>query len=279
MKKLLYFILGSLVLIFTLLIYSRFIGTTYLNIKEIVVNTNIEKSFDGLKIVHFTDLHYKKIITEDRVKELIKEINKTNPEIILFTGDLLDNLYKMTNTDVNFLIEELSKLNSKYGKYAILGDNDYKQKEIVTNIYIQSDFKLLNNNYTTIYNDKNDKIILAGMGSSLEDDFKLENINITDPNIYMITLIHEPDMIDKVINKYSNVSLILGGHSINGSINIPFIKEALLPDGALKYYKPYYKINNTNIYISNGIGVNNLNFRLFNTPSFNLYRLKTETNN
>lgn len=279
MKKILYFIIGSLVLIFTLLIYSRFIGTTYLNINEIVVNTNIEKSFDGLKIVHFTDLHYKKIITEDRVKELIKEINKTNPEIILFTGDLLDNLYEMTNTDINFLIEELSKLNSKYGKYAILGDNDYKQKEIVTNIYIQSDFKLLNNNYTTIYNDKNDKIILTGMGSSLEDDFKLENISITDPNIYMITLIHEPDMIDDVINKYSNVSLILGGHSINGSINIPFIKEALLPDGALKYYKPYYKINNTNIYISNGIGVNNLNFRLFNTPSFNLYRLKTETNN
>lgn len=279
MKKILYFIISSLVLIFTLLIYSRFIGTTYLNIKEIVVNTNVEKSFDGLKIVHFTDLHYKKIITEDRVKELIKEINKTNPEIILFTGDLLDNLYEMTNTDINFLIKELSKLNSKYGKYAILGDNDYKQKEIVTNIYIQSDFKLLNNNYTTIYNDKNDKIILTGMGSSLEDDFKLENISITDPNIYMIILIHEPDIIDDVINKYSNVSLILGGHSINGSINIPFIKEALLPDGALKYYKPYYKINNTNIYISNGIGVNNLNFRLFNTPSFNLYRLKTETNN
>lgn len=279
MKKILYFIIGSLVLIFTLLIYSRFIGTTYLNIKEIVVNTNIEKSFDGLKIVHFTDLHYKKIITEDRVKELIKEINKTNPDIILFTGDLLDNLYEMTNTDINFLIKELSKLDSKYGKYAILGDNDYKQKEIVTNIYIQSDFKLLNNNYTTIYNDKNDKIILTGMGSSLEDDFKLENISITAPNIYIITLIHEPDMIDDVINKYSNVSLILGGHSINGSINIPFIKEALLPDGALKYYKPYYKINNTNIYISNGIGVNNLNFRLFNTPSFNLYRLKTETNN
>lgn len=279
MKKILYFIIGSLVLIFTLLIYSRFIGTTYLNIKEIVVNTNIEKSFDGLKIIHFTDLHYKKIITEDRVKELIKEINKTNPDIILFTGDLLDNLYEMTNTDINFLIEELSKLDSKYGKYTILGDNDYKQKEIVTNIYIQSDFKLLNNNYTTIYNDKNDKIILTGMGSSLEDDFKLENISITDPNIYMIILIHEPDMIDDVINKYSNVSLILGGHSINGSINIPFIKEALLPDGALKYYKPYYKINNTNIYISNGIGVNNLNFRLFNTPSFNLYRLKTETNN
>ena len=81
-------------------------------------------------------------------------------------------------------------------------------------------------------------------------------------------------MIDKVLEKYPNTSLILSGHSINGSINIPLLKNGLLPDGAKKYYKPYYKINNTDIYISNGIGVNNINFRLFNSPSFNLYRLK-----
>ena len=78
--------------------------------------------------------------------------------------------------------------------------------------------------------------------------------------------------------KYSTPPLILSGHSINGSINIPIIKKTLLPEGALNYYEEYYKINNTDIYISNGIGVNNLNFRLFNKPSFNLYRLKTNRN-
>lgn len=272
-KKILYFILSSLVFLFIILIYSRFIGTTSLKVNEIVVTTNINNSYNGLKIVHFTDLHYKKIITEDRVKDLIKNINNTKPDLILFTGDLLDNLYDITNTDINFLIKELSKLEAKYGKYAILGDQDYKEKEIVSNIYIQSNFILLNNNYTTLYNESNDKIILVGLGSNLENDFNLDNIEI-DTNTYSIFMIHEPDIIDNIKNRYSNTSLILSGHSINGSINIPGIKKLLLPEGATKYYNPYYKLDNTSIYISNGIGVNNINFRLFNRPSFNLYRLK-----
>ena len=46
---------------------------------------------------------------------------------------------------------------------------------------------------------------------------------------------------------------------------------------ALEYYDSYYDIDNTKLYISNGIGVNNINFRLFNTPSFNFYRLKKES--
>lgn len=273
MKRFLYFILGGLVFIFIILLYSRFIGTTFLKTHEFVVKTNIQESYDGLKIVHFTDLHYKKIITEDRVKKLIKEINKTKPDLILFTGDLLDDLYKMTNSDTNFLIKELSKLKAKYGKYAILGDQDYSQKEIVTNIYIQSDIKILNNTYTTIHNN-NDKIILAGLGSYLKDDFNIDNITINDTNLYLIFLVHEPDMIDKIKEKYPTTSLIIAGHSLNGSVNILGIKQILLPEGATKYYDTYYKLDNTDIYISNGIGVNNLNFRLFNTPSFNLYRLK-----
>ena len=273
MKKILYFILGSLVFIFIILLYSRFIGTTSLKIVEKVVDTNIVESYDGLKIVHFSDLHYQKIITEDRVKKLIKEINNTKPDLVLFTGDLLDNLYDINNSDTNFLIKELSSIEAKYGKYAILGDQDYSQKEIALNIFIQSDFIVLNNSSSIIYNENNDKIILLGMGSYLENDFNLDKIVVDDSSIYQIALIHEPDMINKIKKKLPTTSLILAGHSINGSINIPGIKNLLLPEGANKYYEPYYKLDNTDIYISNGIGVNNVNFRLFNKPSFNLYRL------
>ena len=101
-------------------------------------------------------------------------------------------------------------------------------------------------------------------------------LNIEDDSLYKIILVHEPDMIDKILDKYPNTGLILAGHSMNGSVNIPGIKNVLLPEGALEYYKPYYEVNNTKIYISNGIGVNNINFRLFNSPSFNLYRFNKQ---
>ena len=77
MKKILYSILIILIIFFSILIYSRFIGTIGLKTNEISYNTkSISESYDGLKIVHFSDLHYKKVITEKRVKELINEIKK-----------------------------------------------------------------------------------------------------------------------------------------------------------------------------------------------------------
>lgn len=274
MKKILYIIILILTLILLTLVYSRFIGTIGLITNEIPLTTNnIKNSYNGLKIVHFSDIHYKKIITNKRVKQLINEINKIKPDIVLFTGDLLDKHYDLNNKDINFLIKELSKINSTYGNYAIIGDND-KEIDELKNIYIQSNFILLNNEETIIYNSNNDKLSLIGINSL---SYNKENIKKllekTDKDSYKIILIHEPDYIKDFTNK--NIDLILSGHSINGSINIPLIKNVLLPKGAKNYYNPHYIINNTNIYISNGIGVNNINFRLFNHPSINFYRIKT----
>lgn len=260
--------------IFTVLLYSRFIGTKGLNTNEFIIQNDNFINFDGLKIIHFSDLHYKKIITENTVKELVTEINKNKPDLVLFTGDLLDKDYKLKNNDINFLIKELSKIKSKYGTYSILGDNDYQEIENIHNIYIQSNITILDNIKTTIINENNNKLEIVGISGSLTKN----NLNIKNEtqktNNYQIILTHEPDNAIELLNKYPNTPLILSGHSINGSINIPIIKQLLLPEGAKSYYKPYYKINNTNIYISNGIGVNKVNFRLFNKPSINLYRLK-----
>jgi len=265
-----------LVVIFGVLIYSRFIGVSDLDTNEIVINTNISEGYDGLKIVHFSDLHYKKVITEKRVKELVSEINKINPDMVMFTGDLLDKDYTVTNSDINFLIEQLSSIKTRYGIFAVMGDNDYSNEEVVNNIYIQSDITLLKNTSTVIYNENNEKIYIGGL-----DSF---NLNKADINLldgyndidYKMILVHEGDYVDNVISKINDVDMILSGHSINGSINILGIKNILLPSGSKKYYKPYYKINNTDIYISNGIGVDRVNFRLFNTPSINFYRFDND---
>ena len=260
------------------LVYGRFIGTIGLNTKEYTIkNNSIDASYDNLKILHFSDTHYKKVITNKRFKELIEEINMLEPDIIVFTGDLLDKDYELNSKDTEFLIKQLSKLESKYGKYAIIGDNDYLKEDEIKNIYIQSNFTLLNNRYTIIKNESNKSILLAGTNNYINKQANINKItkNIKEENIeYKILLIHEPDYIEKVLDNDYNFNLILAGHSLNGSINIPIIKNNLLEEKAKKYYKKYYKINNTDFYISNGIGVSNINFRLFNHPSINLYRVK-----
>lgn len=274
MKKILYFILINLIILFGVLLYSRFLGTKGLDINEIIVNKDIFINYDGFKIVHFSDLHYKKVITDSEVKNLIKAINEVEADIVLFTGDLLDSDYQLKNKDIKFLIDNLKNIESKYGVYAVLGDNDLESLENIKNIYIQSNITLLDNSGAVIYNEDNDRLFIGGISGSLDNNlFNIDNYYKDNFN-YHIIMTHEPDNIDYILSKYKDTPLILAGHSINGSFNIPIIKNLLLPNGSKKYYKPYYNINGTDIYISNGIGVNNINFRLFNTPSFNLYRLK-----
>ena len=68
-------------------------------------------------------------------------------------------------------------------------------------------------------------------------------------------------------------NLLLAGHSHAGQVRLPFIGAVILPEGAQKYYDSHYKIENSDLYVSNGLGVSNYNFRLFNTPSYSVYRL------
>ena len=275
MKNILTTILLSLVIIFSLLLYSRFIGPKGLKVKEITIKDNIPASYDGLKIVHIADIHYKKVITEKTIKNLITKIQEIKPDIIIITGDLTDKDYELTNKDINFLIKQFKKIDSIYGTYAILGDQDIANEETIQNIYIQSNITLLKNANTIIQNENNDKILLAGLDSSIKGKPDIEKTLKTEKEInYKIVLTHEPDITDNILKTDNNINLILSSHSINGSINIPIIKRLFLPTGAKKYFKPFYQINNTKLYITNGIGLNNINFRLFNTPSINFYRLK-----
>ena len=96
-----------------------------------------------------------------------------------------------------------------------------------------------------------------------------QNENIS----YKIILTHEPDITDEIIKKDNSVNLVLAGHSHNGQIRLPLIGALTTPNEAKKYYDNYYKIGNTHLYVSSGIGVSKVNFRLFNRPSINFYRI------
>ena len=85
---------------------------------------------------------------------------------------------------------------------------------------------------------------------------------------------HEAVSIDEVISKYK-VNLALAGGNLNGQIRFPGIGGLLTRENASKYLNEYYKISNTNLYISSGVGTDNSQIRMFNRPSINFFRLAT----
>lgn len=282
MKKILKFLLIIIIIITSVLLYSRYVGTSGLFTKEYKIETSkIDNSFDGLKIVHFSDLHYLRVTNSDTLQNVVDEINLINPDIVFFTGDLIDKDFELSNEEKDTLIELLSSINSKYGKYAIYGNHDaIKDEEELEDIFTSSDFTLLRNSYDIIYSENNDKLFIGGVDNYSYDmadiNKTMEYFNDNDDINYKIILVHEPDYIDTILSKY-DIDLVLSGHSHNGQINIPYIKNFFLPYGSEKYYENYYKVNNTDLYISSGIGESRINFRLFNRPSINFYRINKIT--
>lgn len=277
--KFLNFILFIIVLIASIVLYSRYIGIKGLIVKEYRVESQIlTKNFSGLKIVHFTDLLYKSTVDEKDLEKLINKINVLAPDIIVFTGDLVTNV-KTSEKDKEILIKYLSKLDSKIGKYAIYGDHDYMYDDFKI-VMEESDFIILNNEYDTIYNETNDPMYIVGLPTSSKEEINLEEAfkfyNEEDRK-YIITLIHDGKTIDKINEANYEVDLILGGHSLNGSVIVPFYGPLFIDDNSGKYFEEKYTKGITNIFISSGIGTDKYNFRFNNRPSFNLYRLKSQS--
>ena len=273
-------ILKIILIIFIIIAYAYFIEPKQMTNHEYKIeNEKITDNFKGFKIIHISDIHYGRVFDKKQMKKLVKNINEQKPDIVVLTGDLIDKDTKMTTDLAEEISKELSKIETVAGKYAINGDHDLKFDEW-TNIISNGGFKNLNNTYDTIYKNGYNFMVIAGASTfkdkqSINDKLKpaLDYINSfeKDGPIYNILLMHEPDYIDDLTDNKFN--LILAGHSHAGQIRTPF-GPIILPTGSTKYYEKYYKIDNSELYISNGLGVSSYNFRLFNTPSYNIYKFK-----
>ena len=212
-------------------------------------------------------------MTMKDVKKIVKMTNDRNPDIVVFTGDLISKDYKISSKEQEKLTQELKKITYTLGKYSILGDED---KETISTIYNQSNFTLLSNEYDLIYKDDNNPILLIGLNSvknnqNINDAYAYYKEETHNSNIYTITILHEPDKIDNI--SY-NTDLFLAGHSHNGDIQIPIINQPLIAhENAVKYNKEYYKLNKSELFISSGLGTNKTNIRLFCRPSINFFRI------
>lgn len=279
--KLLSIFLFLIIIVVTIFLYAKYRGIKGLIVKEYRVESEILTSnFSGLKIVHFSDLLYKSTVDKDDVKNLVNRINELKPDIVVFTGDLINKNAKITNEDIEFLETELESISAKIGKYAVYGDEDYSVESYKT-IMEKGKFKILNNSYDEIFYKNNDSMFIVGLPSSLKEEVKLEEAfnfyKEDEKRKYIIVLVHDGKTIKFLDESTYEVDLVLGGHSLNGSIVIPYYGGIFIDDGSYKYYQEHYSKGITNIYISSGIGTNKYPYRIFNKPSFNLYRLKAQS--
>jgi predicted MPP superfamily phosphohydrolase len=265
-KKIIIIVISVIVLIILTFLSLRYLGNFGIVVNEKVITSNkINDDLNGLKIVHFSDILYDEEFDRKQIERLIGRINHTNPDIVIFTGDLIKKEYKLSFEEKEYLIKELGSIKSNISKLAITGEEDKEDaREIISN----SGFEILEENKQSLVYIKNSYIAITRY-----DDIP-EYIGF-DNEIFNIILTHNPDNIDSILSM-SNPDVIFAGHSLNGQLRVPLI------GGLLKYSRytePYYEIDNTKVYISGGIGNRDANLRSFNNPNINFYRIIKEITN
>lgn len=252
-----------------ILLYSRYIEPYNLTLHEYKIKNNLlPKNFDGLKIVHFSDVHYGRTVDKKYLDKIVDKINNQNPDIVIFTGDFLDKDVKINDKELENIKKSLSKIKSKIGNYAVNGNHDTTDINTFNKI-MDSNFTILNNEEELIYFEDDTPISLVGLTDLSET--KIDYSVFDKENKYFrIVLAHEPDTLENIKN--NDINVMLAGHSHGGQVRFPFIGPIIIPTGAKKYYNFYYKEDETELFVSNGIGTSTINFRFLSRPSINLYR-------
>ncbi len=263
MAKLVKIFLILIIIIFVFFLYGHYINPSSFKVNEMpIIDKNLNSDYNGFKIAHFSDIHYGRTTFQNDLKKVVKELNNLKADIVVFTGDLFDN-QKIKDDDKKLMIDNLNNIEAKLFKFAVIGDYDKKYIDDYINILEQSNFILLDNKAKMVYDNSSKPLNVVGISdTSMSNDLLVKDC-------FNIVLIHEPDKIKDI----KNANLVLAGHSLGGQFKIPFIGGIRKIKGAEKYFDSFYQVNNTKLYISNGIGTQDMSFRFFNSPSINLYRL------
>lgn len=272
LKFLLFFILSAIVFF----LYARFIEPALLTIQYENICSNLLSDKNDIRIIQFSDTHICKFFNVGKLRKIVDKINKEVPDIVVFTGDLLERYNKYEDKgNIHEIWEALSEIKAPLGKYAVYGNHDYGggAERAYEQIMEKSGFKLLLNEKVKIdeYN-----IIIIGMDDSIFGTLNEEVIvSYLDEDYYNIILSHEPDVAEYFLQY--NADLFLTGHSHGGQINLPFISYT--PLLAQKYKRGMYNIDNyrqTKIYVNIGLGTSTVPLRFMAVPELTVITLKRE---
>lgn len=272
MKKFLSVLSILMTILIMIYIYARFIEPEFLTVRYETINTDYIKN-DEIKILQFSDTHISEYFDIDDLNNAIDKINEEDPDIVVFTGDLIDQFNNYENKDnIHEIWEALGSINAPI-KYAVYGNHDYGggAEKVYKEIMEKSGFKLLINEKEELpqYN-----INFIGMDDSIFGEYEPAVISGNmDKDMYNIVLSHEPDVADRLL-EYS-IDLLLAGHSHGGQVNLPFANY--LPSLGEKYVRGFYDFENfrqTKVYVNIGLGTSTIPMRFMAAPELTVITLK-----
>lgn len=283
-----------IIILLFLIIYTHWDNNRVIIVEQSISIEKLPNDFEDFKILQITDLHER--VFGEKQQKLIKAINSVEYDVIVFTGDMLDDPDSTNFATFYMLIEGIENKNIAF---FVPGNTD-------PDVFVKE-------KYNPIHD------FIKGMedrGVKLLDTF--EEIKVGDSNLYLTyfensiikkineldTAINDSDLLialnhypvpDGKIDLYKkseeyafrNYDLIIAGHYHGGQIRLPFIGAVFIPESSYSNggflppqdrVKGLWEYKGIQQYVSAGLGSSDaipfLKFRFLNTPEINVLTLK-----
>ena len=230
---------------------------------------NLPAAFEGFKIIHISDIHSGSFDSREAIIDGIRLVNEQEADVILFTGDLVNN----DSREIIPFINDFKDMRAPHGVYSVLGNHDYgdykkwnsaedKQKnmELLYQYQEQMGFQLLNNQNAAIAIG-DDVIGIYGVENWGNPPFPQKGdldraLTGREEIPFKILLSHDPTHWDKkVLSHPSHIDLTLSGHThgMQFGVEIPGFKWS-----PIKYVYPQwaglYSRAKQHLYVNRGFG-------------------------
>ncbi len=264
--------LGILILIICIL----FIAYGLYNGLEVTHYTysdkELPKEFDGFRIAFVSDLHCKML--GEKEKKLIHAITSLSPDIVVFTGDMIDGNHK----DITPVKDLLSGLSGKYPMFAVSGNHE---KDILQNyeklLAYYMEFGVYDLDDAS-FDLSVDGAHIGIYGISYRDSYYIKKLDQKPNkfnNKFNILLYHDATVFPQV--SFYGYNLVISGHTHGGIIRLPFLGGLI--SNNISFFSDYdngvYHMNDSTLISNRGIG-DAFVPRFYNRPEVVCVTLRTE---
>lgn len=220
---------------------------------------NIDKKagdISSLRIVVVSDLHLGYLINKKYTTRYVDLINEQNPDIVLFVGDIIDA--EMSPIIEQNMQEDFLRLKAPLGIYSCTGNHEYRYEADykVTWLNDNAGIKMIRDSAVLVDSSfyvvgREDWIIPSR--KDLKTILKEQSVN---PSLPIIVLNHTPNDLNEEVEAGADIALY--GHTHDGQV-FPF---NVLTQMMFEVSNGYKKKENTNVYVSSGLGLSGPQYRI-----------------
>ena len=269
------------------ILYGAFFGTENFQIRETtILSKDLPKGFENYRIVQISDIHCGSWAGDTQaLQKAVNLINDQEPDLIVFTGDLVNNIA----TELDEFMPVLSQLKAKDGVYSVLGNHDYamyipwespekKEQNLIALKQKQADMNwiLLNNRHVKLYQN-GDSIALIGVENCGRPPFpnyaKFPEAMEGTEGMFKILLSHDPSSWRREVLPETDIQLTLSGHTHAMQTKIFGFSPAVW---VYPEYEGLYTEGKQMLYVNIGLGHLMYPLRLGAWPEITLLTLKRE---